>query len=75
MSTLALGSQNQRAMVMTGVMPPPPERNSTLSAGKSIALNRPTGPCTGSSWPSMRLSCSQLETRPPGTRLMVMEKL
>jgi hypothetical protein len=40
-----------------------------------MALNSPTGPCTASSWPSCRVSCSQLETLPPGTRLMVTEKL
>src|SRR5690606_42122295 len=75
MSTLALVSKNQRVIDITGVMPTPPERNSTLSAGKSMALNSPTGPCTGNWSPSLRLSCNQLETLPPGTRLMVMEKL
>ncbi|MNY73760.1 hypothetical protein D3C86_2126280 [compost metagenome] len=75
MSTLPLVSKNQRDMDITGVMPTPPLRNSTLSVGKSMALNRPTGPCTASSSPSLRLSCNQLETLPPGTRLMVMEKL
>ncbi|MCY1447273.1 hypothetical protein D9M71_638840 [compost metagenome] len=75
MSTSPLVSKNQRAMDITGVMPTPPERYSTLSAGKSMALKRPTGPCTASWSPSLRLSWIQLETLPPGTRLMVSEKL
>ncbi|MNP84465.1 hypothetical protein D3C76_1837840 [compost metagenome] len=62
-------------MDITGVMPTPPDRYSTLPDGKSMALNRPTGPCTGSSRPSCMVSCRKLETRPPGTRLTVIEKL
>src|SRR5476651_429709 len=62
-------------MDMTGVMPTSPLKYRTFGLLKSMALNSPTGPCTASSWPSCNVSCSQLETLPPGTRLMVMEKL
>jgi hypothetical protein len=44
-----------------------------LRAGWRAQVNSPAGPSTRTGAPGCRLSCSQFDTLPPGTRLTVIE--
>jgi hypothetical protein len=61
-----------RVIDISGVMPLPAGRNRYFGARWCAMLNRPSGPLMCSLSPTARLSCSQLDTGPPGTRLTVM---
>ena len=60
-----------RVIDISGVTPLPAERKRYSGAGCSARLNRPYGPATCRVSPTVRVSCSQFETGPPGTRLTV----
>lgn len=65
-----------RDMDMSGVIPLPAERNKyDRLVGRQLSKqeNSPAGPNTRTWLPTFKLSCSQLETMPPGTRLTVMD--
>jgi hypothetical protein len=58
-------------MDITGVMPLPAEIMSSFSADDRAHVKCPAQPVTISGSPGRMWSLSQLETRPPGTRLTV----
>jgi len=53
-----------------GVIPLPPA-NATIGSALSRRQNTPAGAVTSTASPAARLSCSQFETSPPGTRFTV----
>ncbi|MNJ58263.1 hypothetical protein D3C77_538910 [compost metagenome] len=75
MSSSACRSAAARVMAISGVTPEPADRYSNLRAGPATGVNTPAGPEAARAWPGRRLSCSQLDTVPPGTRLTVMAKV
>jgi hypothetical protein len=62
-------------MAINGVMPEPADRYSSLRAGPASGVKMPAGPEAARALPGCRLSCSQFDTTPPGTRLTVIEKV
>ena len=68
-------SPSARLIDIRGVMPLPPERKRYFSAGWSAQVNSPIGPMARTSMPGTRLSCSQFDTGPPGTRFTVIAKV
>ena len=54
---------------MAGVTPLPAESRSSSAGGSGRQVNLPDGPEAQVAKPGRTWSCSQLETRPPGTRL------
>ena len=59
-----------RKIENTGVMPLPPA-SSTKSPSSVRGVNTPAGAITSNVWPARTVSHTQLEPRPPCTRLMV----
>ena len=53
-------------MDMTGVIPLPPERKRYLADGWRAMVKTPKGPSAEMRCPGTMLSCSQLDTSPPG---------
>ncbi len=60
-----------RDMLISGVMPLPPDKNIYFGAGCRAAQKSPLGPATGTRMPARRVACSQGVTSPAGTRLLV----
>ncbi|MNY60211.1 hypothetical protein D3C86_1967340 [compost metagenome] len=75
MSRSACRSAAARVIAISGVIPEPADRYSNLRAGPATGVKTPAGPEAAIASPALRLSCSQLETAPPGTRLTVIEKV
>ena len=61
-----------RIIDMSGVMPLPADRKRYLSAGCRASVKAPSGAIAVTLLPGTTLSCTQLETVPPMTRLTVM---
>lgn len=60
-----------RAIDIIGVTPLPPDSSRYFCAGCRRQEKSPIGPSARTVSPGLRLSCSQFETGPPGTRLTV----
>ncbi|MNP39968.1 hypothetical protein D3C76_1335650 [compost metagenome] len=73
MSRLPAMSQAARVIDIKGVTPEPADRYNNLVAGWPTGVKLPAGPEALRLSPGLRLSCSQFDTAPPGTRLTVME--
>ena len=57
---------------MIGVTPEPPLRNSSGAGAPAGSTNAPAAGPSAMASPMRTRSCSQLETRPPASRLTVM---
>ena len=73
MSSWAAMSKPARVIDINGVTPEPAERYSSIFAGCPTGVKLPAGPDALSESPARRLSCSQFDTTPFGTRLTVIE--
>ena len=58
-------------MDMSGVTPTPADRSSSLRSAACGKMKSPDGPVARSRAPGRTVSCSQLDTNPPETRLLV----
>ncbi len=63
-----------RAIAIIGVTPLPPDRSRYFCAGWVKQEKSPIGPSARTVSPAFRVSCSQFETGPPGTRLTVIDR-